>query len=259
MQVVHAKQSFHEVKETLKQFKSCSLDEVSAEKLESVRSARSWDKYHHRLDISTLREMKRQGSYKIYRMEQFFVMFKKLKAFEQEHKHTKVRELRDSTPDVIALCGFCDRYRRIYHRLTNGKKSSYQECVLTPEKFLLLDSIGFNWDGSTIQEDINIKTFPEEDETKAYFKSWMKRYTNLKNFVGVNGRYPLPSEKGSEEEALNKWMKKQKHYYHNQFNDRSTYVNGRSKSVISQNRILKLMELPQWKFGVHAMARNRGK
>ena len=252
VQVVHAKQSFHEVKETLKQFKSCSLEEVPTEKLESVRSARSWDEYHHRLDISSLREMKLQEGRIIFHMNQFLAMFEKLKAFKEEYKHTDVRQLRDSTPDTIALSRWCKKHRRIYYKLTIGKKPHDGDFVLTPEKFILLDSIGFNWDSSRIQEDVNLEKYRTEVETNFNFKRWLTTYTNLKNFLEVNGRYPLPSEKGSEEEALTKWIYNQKHAYHNQ-------DNGKTQNVMSQNRILRLTKLSQWNFGVHAMASNRRK
>ena len=247
VEAVHAKQSFHEVKQTLKKFKSCSLENVPAEKLESVRSARSWDEYHHRLDISNLREMKLGEKLKKIKMNKFMAMFEKLKAFKEEYRHTNVRRLQTSTPDVIALCHWCVRYRSVYHQLTNGIKPPFDGVLLTPEKFILLESIDFNWD-STVQDNVNLKKYQTEDESRYYFKKWLKTYTNLKNFLEVNGRYPYQaSEEGTEEHFLNRWMKRQKHAYNHQ---------GTTRVIMTQNRILKLMELSQWKFGIHAMEQN---
>ena len=246
---VRAKQSFHEVKQTLKQFELCTLEEVPVEKLEIIRSARSWDEYHHRLDFSCLREMKFSEEGNKYFMEKFLTMFEKLKAFKEEYTHTNVRKLQDSTPDHLALAQWCIHYRTVYHKLTNGIKPDANDVVLTPEKFILLDSIGFNWDRSNIQEDVNLKKYRTEDESRSYVKKWLINYTNLKNFLEVNDRYPFKTEKGTEENFLYIWMRQQKHAYRNQ-------GNGRTQVVMSQNRILKLMELSQWKFGEHAMERN---
>lgn len=88
------------------------------------------------------------------------------------------------------------------------------------------------------QRDNNIKKFPEEDESRAYFKNWLVRYTHLKNFLKVNNRYPSFSEKGTEERSLHQWVQLQKRAYNNQG----------SKTTMTENRILKLMELPQWNF-----------
>ena len=133
----------------------------------------------------------------------------------------------------------------IHYRLT--KKRNYR--LHKGNESAKMSSDFINWYKNRNPRDKNVKTFPTEDETKAYFKNWLITYTHLKNFLEVNDRYPYNSEKGTEEESLKKWVGKQKHAYNNQG----------SKNVMTENRIRKLMELPQWNFEVHAMYRRRSK
>jgi len=129
--------------------------------------------------------------------------YRELQIFIRNHGHTNV-------PFEYAgnkqLATWVSEQRYHYKKFTDGRRKS----SMTPKRFKLLDSLGFEWD--------------------VFEARWMQKYQELEEFVRINGKGSLPTYQ--QNATLRRWIKHQRVLY------RKKHDEGESNSLTDKREAL---------------------